>query len=93
VIDASEALRLGLADAVVPGAELDAALATLLLQLRRNAPHAVAAVKALVQLAGERSSAEVLDQGARSLMALLRGPEAKEGIAAFLAKRRPNWDA
>ncbi|MFM9887303.1 MAG: enoyl-CoA hydratase/isomerase family protein [Burkholderiales bacterium] len=93
VIDAAEALRLGLADAVVPETEMDAALARLLLQLRRNAPRAVAAVKALVQMAGDRSSGEVLDQGARSLMALLRGPEAKEGIAAFLAKRRPDWDA
>ncbi len=93
VIDASEALRLGLVDLVVPRTELDDALAKLLLQLRRNAPRAVAAVKALVQMTGTRSSAEVLDEGARSLVALLRGPEAREGIGAFLAKRRPSWDA
>jgi isohexenylglutaconyl-CoA hydratase len=51
----------------------------------------VAAVKALVIAAGEQPVETVLDQGARSLMDLLREPEAKEGIAAFLAKRPPDW--
>ena len=91
VIDAVEAHRIGLADIVVPSSETDAAVARLLGELRRNAPRAVAAVKALVLAAAERPTTDVLDQGARSLMELLRGPEAKEGIAAFLAKRPPSW--
>jgi len=91
VIDAAEAWRIGLADHVVPDREVDAALQRLLNNLHRNAPYAVAAVKALVLAAAERPTAEVLDMGARSLMELLRGPEAKEGIAAFLAKRPPDW--
>ncbi len=92
VIDAAEAHRLGLADRVVPASEVDAALTSLLRQLRRNAPRAVAAVKALVLSAADRSTTEVLDQGAHALLSLLRGPEAKEGIAAFLSKRAPGWD-
>lgn len=91
VITAAEAWRLGLADHVVPDAEIDAALGRLLDNLHRNAPRAVAAVKALVIAAAEKPVQAVLDQGAASLMELLRGPEAKEGIAAFLAKRPPDW--
>jgi isohexenylglutaconyl-CoA hydratase len=84
-------LRIGLADQVVPDREIDAALQKLLEKLHRNAPRAVAAVKALVIAAAEQPVEATLDQGARTLMKLLRGPEAKEGIAAFLAKRPPNW--
>lgn len=91
VITAAEAWRIGLADYLVPDQEVDAALQRLLDNLHRNAPRAVAAVKALVIAAGEQPVEAVLDQGARSLMDLLRGPEAKEGIAAFLAKRPPDW--
>lgn len=91
IIDAAEALRIGLADQVVPDREIDAALQKLLEKLHRNAPRAVAAVKALVIAAAEQPVEATLDQGARTLMELLRGPEAKEGIAAFLAKRPPNW--
>ena len=91
VIDAAEAHRLGMIDLLVPDAHIDAALARELDRLHRAAPRAVAAVKQLVLDASEQPVDDVLDQGAEALMQLLRGQEAAEGIAAFLAKRPPGW--
>lgn len=93
VIDATEAHRLGMVNVLVPEDEVDAALARELANLHRAAPHAVAAVKNLVLDSKEQPLEQVLDQGAATLMDLLRGAEAAEGIAAFLAKRTPSWGA
>ncbi|MEZ5560563.1 MAG: enoyl-CoA hydratase-related protein [Pseudomonadales bacterium] len=91
VIDAAQALRVGMIDVLTADAELEAALARELDGLHRAAPNAVAAVKRLVLDSSQRPLDEVLDQGADALMALLRGEEAAEGIAAFLDKRAPRW--
>ena len=91
VIDAAEGHRLGMSDVLVPDAEIDAALERELATLHRAAPRAVAAVKQLVLDSSEQPLEPVLDQGAAALLALLRGPEADEGISAFLAKRPPGW--
>jgi isohexenylglutaconyl-CoA hydratase len=91
VIDAMQAQRLGMVDVLVPDAELEATLGGELAALRKAAPGAVAAVKRLVLDASEQALARALDQSADALMDALRGPEAQEGIAAFLAKRAPSW--
>jgi len=91
VIDAGEGHRLGMSDILVPDAEIDATLARELTTLHRAAPRAVAAVKKLVLDSSEQPLEPVLDQGAGALLELLRGPEAAEGISAFLAKRPPGW--
>jgi isohexenylglutaconyl-CoA hydratase len=91
VIDAREARRIGMVDVLVADTELDATLERELADLHRAAPRAVAAVKRLVLDAPDAPLDALLDQGATSLMDLLRGPEAAEGIEAFLAKRPPAW--
>jgi isohexenylglutaconyl-CoA hydratase len=91
VIDAAEGHRLGMSDILVPDAEIAATLARELTALHRAAPRAVAAVKKLVLDSSEQPLEPVLDQGATALLELLRGPEAAEGISAFLAKRPPGW--
>jgi len=87
-----EAFRLGIAhelasDAADLKAKVDRAVADVLL----SAPHALATAKQLIRLAPTRSREETLQHAAEDLVRLLREPEAREGIAAFLAKRKPSW--
>jgi isohexenylglutaconyl-CoA hydratase len=92
VIDAAEAYRLGIIDVLVADADVDATLAREVVNVLRAAPGAIAAVKRLVLEASDHPLERVLDESADALMAMLRGEEASEGIAAFLAKRPPLWD-
>jgi enoyl-CoA hydratase/carnithine racemase len=90
-IDASTALAWGLVNAVVPAGELDAAVA-------RYAT-AIASKSAAVVSLGKRAFYGQLDRpmaGAYADMAAvmvdnLREPHAAEGIAAFVAKRPPDF--
>ncbi|MEX2549844.1 MAG: enoyl-CoA hydratase-related protein [Nitriliruptoraceae bacterium] len=88
---ASEALRLGLVNEVVPRAELDAAVGSLTDELIRAAPLALAL--------GRRSSLQARSMDPGAAMAYLHGmldlqvqtEDAAEGIAAFLERREPTW--
>ena len=93
--DANEALRIGLIhEAVDPGA-LDARLEELLGALHSAGPQAQAHCKRLLaSLRGHDSfDPQVLEQTARSIAEVRAGEEAREGIAAFFAKRQPSWTA
>jgi methylglutaconyl-CoA hydratase len=91
-IGAAEAARIGLVHDVVAADQLDAAVGTVLRQLLKGAPNALAAAKRLVHdLAGRPIDPELVDDTARRIAALRATPEAREGIGAFLDKRRPNW--
>jgi len=73
------------------GAEawVDAWIAALL----ENAPGAVADAKALIRdLAGQPITPELRADTARRIAARRADPEGREGVSAFLAKRRPNWN-
>jgi len=89
IIDAGEALRYGLATAVVPRAEL---LDTATRIARRIAGHAPLAV-GLAKASLNRSSAMPLGAGLElesiSQAILFESDDKEEGMAAFLEKRRP----
>jgi isohexenylglutaconyl-CoA hydratase len=51
----------------------------------------VATVKRLVLACATENDGRVLDDAAESLVGLLRRPQAKEGIAAFMGKTAPPW--
>ena len=90
--DAAEAARLGLVHEFVPAAELDARLGELLGDLRGNGPRAMGAAKALARRVGRGPVDEaMIADTARRIAEVRVGPEAQEGIAAFLDKRRPDW--
>src|ERR1700690_3193650 len=91
--DATEALRVGLIHELVEPEALDTQLSKLLDALRQSGPQAQAHCKELMALLRGRDSNEplVLEQTARSIADVRSGDEAREGIAAFLAKRKPNW--
>lgn len=87
-----DALKLGIVQYVFSDdAELDSRLAELLDQIRMCAPQANAMTKAIVVNASRRDLDSVLDDAAQKFAACVRGPEAPEGISAFLQKRNPKW--
>lgn len=93
-IDAAEALRLGLVQRVVPAEGLDAAVDALLAELRACGPAAQAEIKQLyARLAPGPVTAEVRELTAQTIARVRSTPEAREGFAAFLGKRKPNWNA
>lgn len=91
-IDAHEARRIGLVHEVVPADGLDARLDALLDTLAGNGPRAMGAAKDLVRRVGRGPVDEAMvADTARRIAGIRVGPEAREGIAAFLDKRKPDW--
>lgn len=91
---AVEALRLGLVHEVVPGTGLDDAVARVIAGLRAGGPLAVRHAKALIpEIAGRPVDDALLRETAERIAALRATPEAREGLTAFLEKRKPAWAA
>jgi methylglutaconyl-CoA hydratase len=91
--DAHEAAAMGLLSAVVDDeAGLDAWVEAQAIALRKSAPGAVGATKELLRTLPDRAWAEALAEAATTSAALFAGPEAAEGMDAFLEKRAPSWD-
>jgi isohexenylglutaconyl-CoA hydratase len=92
VVGAREAREIGLVDHVAADAEaLDARLAKVLHDVRRCAPHAVAATKELLRTAGAADPARFVEQAAGVFADALLGEEGQEGLHAFAARRPPRW--
>ena len=90
-IDAQEALRIGLVNQVMPQAELDAYAEWLEKQLAGNGPQAVRSAKQAVHdgLDQDLDSALALEAGLFALA--FAGDEQREGMGAFIDKRKPNF--
>ncbi|WP_370599754.1 isohexenylglutaconyl-CoA hydratase [Pseudomonas nitroreducens] len=90
--DGREALRLGLVHACADSAEsLGEQLAQTLDQVRRCAPGANAATKALLLATETEALGPLLDDAARQFAEAVTGAEGAEGTMAFVQKRKPNW--
>jgi len=91
-IEGREAETLGLADFYCGSdAERDAKLEALLQSVEHCASCANAETKRLFRLTRSTTPEAYIDAAAKSFAEALRGPEGREGIAAFLAKRAPTW--
>lgn len=90
-VSAGQAQDWGLVNRVVPAAGLDAAVADFTDRIKRKAPASVAAGKRLFYAQRERTEAEAYDLATEHIACDLMGPEAAEGIDAFLEKREPAW--
>ncbi len=90
-ISALEAHRLGLVHEVVPAGMLDAAAARIIERLREGGPNAQARGKDLIFAVAGRPPAEVAELTARRIAEGRASPEGREGVGAFLEKRKPNW--
>ncbi|MDA0225567.1 MAG: enoyl-CoA hydratase/isomerase family protein [Proteobacteria bacterium] len=92
IMDARSARRLGLGQFLCTNAQaIEQALETVLEAIARMEPDALATVKRLALACATSADAAVMDAASIELARLLRRPEAKEGMAAFLAKARPSW--
>jgi 2-(1,2-epoxy-1,2-dihydrophenyl)acetyl-CoA isomerase len=92
VIDAKEAYRLGIANRVVPQAELDATVAALADRFAAGPPLAFEATKnAVYDNLDETSLSRALDREADGQMTLLASQDFAEGLTAFLQKRDPKF--
>jgi len=89
--DAAEAQRLGLVNRVVAAAELDAAVDELVQQLAANSPAVMAVGKRAFYAVEDMDLDTALDYLHHGLTAVATTEDAAEGIAAFLAKRPPEW--
>ena len=90
--DARTALDLGLAHEVVPAGELEAARTRMLGHLLKGGPNALRAAKDQVaRVANAKIDGALLRDTARRIADQRASDEGKEGVAAFLEKRKPNW--
>jgi enoyl-CoA hydratase len=88
MIDAAEALRIGLCDAVWPAAELMARARDVAGRIAANGPLAVAEVKRLVQLGQSTTLDHALALEQQSFGLLFSTADQREGMSAFLARPR-----
>ncbi len=91
--DGREAQRFGLVHRAVPEAGLDAEVQRIVGELLAAGPAAVASAKQLIARVGALSLEDAIPITADWIAALRSTPEAREGFAAFLGKRKPSWQA
>ena len=91
-IGAAEAYRLGIVTRMVPDAELPAAVDSLLEELRRLSPSVLRLTRKTLHRLHFADFAKQLKEAERVyLSVLMKSHDAREGILAFLEKRKPNW--
>jgi len=95
IFDAAHAKAIGLVDEVVADtAALEAAQARLSADIMACGPQAVAAAKELVaHVTGREIDHGLMEETARRIARARVSEEGREGIAAFLEKRKPSWAA
>jgi methylglutaconyl-CoA hydratase len=92
VFSAAHAHAIGLVHEVhADDAALDGALERVLAALRRGGPEAVRAAKALLAELRDGDPAPQARQAAHAIAERRASDEGREGIAAFLARREPDW--
>jgi enoyl-CoA hydratase/carnithine racemase len=91
---AHEAYRFNFIDFVVSQQQLEPLLESILADITNASPQGVREVKNLISKLGEISKIEdIANITATSIATLKTSDEAKEGILAFLEKRKPNWNS
>lgn len=89
--DAQRAQELGLVNYVVPEAELDAKVNESIEQLLLAAPGAQAAAKELIRTVTHQPKEAVRAYTTNLIAQLRASDEGREGMSAFLEKRKPIW--
>lgn len=90
--DAMKAKEIGLVHMVCLKAQLDATLEGVIDNLLASGPVALKEAKALIRMVAWRGVDDALMEETAGLIARLRAsPEGREGISAFLEKRKPKW--
>ncbi len=91
-IDAHHARQIGLVHETVEPEKLDARVQEFVNDLLQGGPLAQAAAKDLIRaVEGQIINETLVEETAHRIARLRATPEAREGIAAFLEKRNPDW--
>jgi methylglutaconyl-CoA hydratase len=89
---AADACRLGLVHKVVAQTGLDEAVEELISALLAGGPHSQSRAKRLIAEVAGRPVDDALEAlTVRSIAQARASPEGREGIEAFLKKRKPAW--
>jgi cyclohexa-1,5-dienecarbonyl-CoA hydratase len=92
IIDAAEALRLGLVSYVVPAEELEAKTTSMLNKLRELSASSLAMTRAALDLGAGQNFDQALKKVEDSyLNELMKTEDANEGLQSFMEKRKPEW--
>jgi enoyl-CoA hydratase len=91
VIDAAEALRIGLVNKVVPGADLMTMAQATMKAMLANAPMALGACIEMVNRGYDLSIGDALAAEATAFGLLFSSEDRREGTRAFLEKRAPSF--
>lgn len=89
--DAREASRMGLVHRVVPAPELEAAGQAKVRSVLDSGPEAVRVAKRLIEQVTGLKPEAALALTVRTIAERRASAEAKEGLTAFLEKRKPSW--
>ena len=87
--DAPTARAIGLVHEVVAPETLDAKVAEIVGALRQCGPRAVAEAKAYLRAIAPMPRADAVKHAVATIARVRTGPEAQEGLKAFLEKRKP----
>ncbi|MGZ4524069.1 MAG: enoyl-CoA hydratase-related protein [Mycobacteriaceae bacterium] len=92
MVDAEEALRIGLVDHLVASRDvLDAAVEYANDLATHCSPTSMATIKTQLHRDADTSYAEAADRAEQLMFAAFQGPDVVEGVASFLEKRPPNF--
>lgn len=89
--DARDAFRIGLVHAVVPAEDLEAAGEKKVRSLLTSGPEAVRVAKKLIEQVSGLNPEDALPLTVRTIAERRASDEAREGLGAFLEKRKPDW--
>jgi enoyl-CoA hydratase/carnithine racemase len=87
IVEAEEAARWGLLDALVPAGELDALVETRVAEILAGAPHAMRAQKKLCRAWEEQPLSDAIETGVRAFGAAFRGSEPRTFLNRFLERK------
>jgi enoyl-CoA hydratase/carnithine racemase len=90
-IPASEALRLGLVNHVVPRSELLPKVTSIAEEIMKNSPYSVRQVKWAIDNGADQEFADGLEREHEAYMRAIASQDRQEGIAAFNEKRPPRF--
>ena len=92
--DAERARELGLLHELAPASELDDQLEKIIAKILVGSPNAHKEVKLLISaVTGREIDNRVFNDTAKRIAKIRASKEGKEGVTAFLEKRKPNWIA
>jgi methylglutaconyl-CoA hydratase len=93
IFGAAEAKSLGLVTQIVPATQLLGTARELATSLAANSPAALRTTKRLFVKCSEDELIRRLNLGIEESVAIRKTPDFREGLAAFLEKRKPKWSA